>query len=193
MFANLFLSSRISAGGRLWRRGVISYRTCRKGAVTRASWRAPAAVFLSCGTFPSVQKACPSMMSSRSCRRKWPSACDLVGVCWLFPGKPKTRAAELVPQTSPSCVCSFRRPDVVRAAGAAGGGLPGGSLLPDGPLPLYEEWSGHHPQPGQQVGPWDGQAHQQLQTGLRHLCGQEHVPFLLHCGKTSGESVSWVG
>lgn len=37
-----------------------------------------------------------------------------------------------------SLICSCRRPDVVQPAGAAGGGLPGGSLLPDGPLSFNE-------------------------------------------------------
>lgn len=79
-------SFRISGGGRLWRRAVISYTTCRKEGVSPASWRTPAVVSLSCRTFPSVLKGCPSMTSPKSCPRSWPSAWDLVGFLHIQSG-----------------------------------------------------------------------------------------------------------
>jgi len=86
-----------------------------------------------------------------------------------------------------------RSPDVVRAAGAPGGGLPGGPVLPDGPVPLHEGRPGHHPQPGHQAGAGDGEAHQQLPAGLRLLRGQEHVPLLLHGAQVPAEPLQRVG
>lgn len=86
----------------------------------------------------------------------------------------------------------FRRPNLVWGTGTAGGGLSGGSLLLDGSVAFNEGWFRHHSKPWYQVGSWDGQTDQQLQTWLWLVCGQKYVALLVHWAQVSGKSMQWV-
>lgn len=151
---------RILGEGALWHHGAILFRTCIRGAARYGSSSIPLAAFQCCRTFPWVLKgpAWPSMMSSRSCHRRSLSAFGLVSILqnqsWItgaWDTQMETIQTSLL--NSFLCVsqhlyihlCSSRRRDMVWAAGAAGGGLPSRSLLPDGPLSFHERWSGHYP------------------------------------------------
>lgn len=57
------------------------------------------------------------------------------------------------------------------------GGLPGGLVLPHGPLGLHGRWPQHNQRAGIPAFQGDVESNQQLQTGLRLFCRKTCLPF----------------